>query len=303
MQILIIDPEGGAFPPSESMTQEYVIMKTVMRYILIAALVAVFIKCGYELWEISGQYAQEAQIKAELAPFRPEIPKPQNIRNESGQQGYLPEHITDLSGAALVEVTVQPAASEKIVNQSIAVLQNEVNNDIIGWLTIPDTHIDYPVVIAKDNDYYLQRNIYKKQAAAGSIFMDCRCMQDFGDFNTVIYGHCMKNKSMFGDLKLFADPDFFDSNVSGMFFLKDNTYTLGIFAYMVISGDDTLIYDPTADKDVFFEYVRKNARQYREPAEAEKVVTLSTCAYEYDGARMVLLATIGYDLHPFIGHP
>lgn len=246
-------------------------MKKFIRYLLVAVLVALIQICGYEIWKISEQYDQEAQLKAELTRFRPEIPAPRNNRNDPG-----PVHDTPT----------------EIINQSIIDMQNEINGDIIGWLTIPNTQIDYPVVIAADNDYYLRRNVHKKQAAAGSIFMDCRCSPDFTCFNSVIYGHSMKNDSMFGGLRLFADPVFFDSNVSGALFIKDNTFELKIFAYMVVTADDKIIYNPSADSADFFEYVKKNARKYRDPLATGNILTLSTCSYEYGGARTVLIAAL-----------
>lgn len=290
-------------------------MRMICRTILITVLLVVISVCGHELWKISRQYSEEAQIKDELSQYRPEIPETQSvtkyIKNTeiledkkdiediksiedeiyiSNTANDLPDNVIELPNTTFEEETTQSTVSEKIINQSIIDMQNEINNDIVGWLTIPNTKIDYPFVIAKDNDFYLRRNIYKNQAGAGSIFMDYRCDRDFTDFNTVIYGHEMKNRSMFGDLKLFADPSFFDSNLSGTLFIKDNTYTLEIFACMVVRADDKLIYNPSADRENFFAYAKKYARQYHEPSVAGNVVTLSTCAYEYDGARIVLLA-------------
>jgi len=275
-------------------------MKNITRFLLVTMLITAIGVCGYELRNISGQYAEEAQLKDELSQYRPEFPKPQEKKEEhknaSRPAVALPDYpagsTIDLLDAVFEEETNLSVEPAKIVNQSIIDMQNEINRDIVGWLTIPNTQIHYPFVIADDNDYYLRRNVYKKQAAAGTIFMDYRCAGDFTDFNSVIYGHEMKNGSMFGGLKLFADPGFFDLNASGTLFVKDNTYTLEIFAYMVVRSDDKLIYNPSADRKEFFEYVKNNARRYRDPAPTGNVVTLSTCTYEYDGARIVLLATI-----------
>ena len=271
-------------------------MQRKLKFLLTSALIAVVCVCGHELWKISAQYDDEAQIKKELSQYRPEPPKPpgstESNKDPSAPPIVPPDGTADLPGAPMEEATDQPAAPEVVVNQSVIDMRNDINGDIVGWLTIPNTHVDYPFVLAADNDFYLRRNIYKKQATAGSIFMDYRCAADFSGFNTIIYGHNMKNSGMFGDLRLFADPGFFASNVTGALFVKDNTYTLEIFAYMVVRADDKVIYNPSASRDEFFEYVKKNARRIREPASPGRVVTLSTCAYEYDGARIVLLATI-----------
>jgi len=246
-------------------------MKKIGRAILTIILLFAVAVCGFELREISAQYSSESKIKEELSKYRPKQTNKMQTNSDE---------------------TNQAAASEKIVNQSVIDIRYEINGDIIGWLTVPNTRIDYPVVIAADNDFYLRRNIYKEPMISGSIFMDYRCDKNFSCFNTVIYGHNMKNGSMFGDLKLFADPDFFESNTSGTLFTENNIYTLEIFAYMVVKSDDMLIYNPSSDREEFFEYIKRYARRYREHAAAESVVTLSTCAYEYEGARMVLLAVI-----------
>jgi sortase B len=101
----------------------------------------------------------------------------------------------------------------------------------------------------------------------------------------------MKNGSMFGTLKSFADKDFFETNRYGTIYLPDATLTLEFFAYMVVKSTDTEIYS-ISPSESYFDYIRQNARQYRDIGltDSDRIVTLSTCAYEFDNARMVLLA-------------
>lgn len=75
----------------------------------------------------------------------------------------------------------------------------ELNNDYVGWLYIPDTNISYPIVKGTDNSFYLNHNFLKEESKAGSIFIDCN-VNEFEDRNTIIYGHYMKDGSMFADL-------------------------------------------------------------------------------------------------------
>ena len=86
-----------------------------------------------------------------------------------------------------------------------------INEDYIGWIEIPNTNINYPVLQSEDNNYYLKRDIYKNYLASGSIFLDYR-NNDFSDENTVIYGHYMRNNTMFGQLKKFKEEKFFNKN-------------------------------------------------------------------------------------------
>ncbi|MCL1983072.1 MAG: class B sortase [Clostridiales bacterium] len=241
-------------------------MRKAARTLLIIALTLAICLSGYELWKISEQYILEARIKDEMAKF---IPEAEDAESDE---------------------PAQEAAVEAKGNPWVADMQTDVNSDIVGWLKIPETQIDYPFVLAGDNNYYLRRNLYGKYAAAGSIFMDYRCKEDLTSFNTVIYGHYMKNNSMFGSLSFFADEWFFKSNSAGTISLKDDTYSLEIFAYMVVHAEDEVIYSIDAEESKFFDYVKKNARNYREPTTRGNVVTLSTCTYEFDDARIVLLA-------------
>ena len=231
-------------------------MKRIFKHFSIIVLTAVICLSAYKLWDINERYVREAQIKNMLSGYRPAI-----------------------TGAIKH-------------NQFITELQREVSNDIVGWITIPGTKIDYAFAKTEDNDFYLKRDLYGNYAEAGSIFMDYRCSKDFTDFNTIIYGHNMKNSSMFGDLRLFADEGFFESNLYGTVYLEDGTYTLEFFAYMIVRSDDEVIYNVSAERGEFYEYVKKYARNYREPKRDGRVVTLSTCSYDFNNARIVLLANL-----------
>ena len=84
----------------------------------------------------------------------------------------------------------------------------EVNPDVIGWIRIPGTQIDYPLMQGEDNQYYLERTWKGEPNAAGSIFLEQHCSADLSDFNTIIYGHRMKNGSMFAALKYYNKMDY-----------------------------------------------------------------------------------------------
>ena len=241
-------------------------MKKTVKTLVILILIAAICVSGYNIYKISDQYTQEARVKRSLQKYRPNVKSPDNFGEK-----------TDGSG--------------EVINLRVIELQNEVNSDIIGWLTIPGTRIDYPFVIAGDNSYYLQRDVYGDYSAAGTLFMDYRCARDFSGFNNIIYGHNMKSNSMFGDLALFADRDFFEAHPSGTILLCDRTYTLDFFAYIIVDADDSLIYSISEPEDALLEYISAMAHNYREPVTNEKIVVLSTCSYAYDGARIILIGS------------
>ena len=236
--------------------------------LLYAALVlgsaAVVCYSGYRLWLIQDDYRQEGAMHDAVMEYRPEeTPGP-----ESGMEAV-------------------------ILNQNVIDLQAQYP-DAVGWLALPNTRIDYPFVQGGDNDYYLRRDINGAYALAGTIFIDYRCAGDFTSQNTILYGHHMKNGSMFGTLKAFAQKSFFDKNTHGVIYLPCGTLTLEFFAYMVINPDTEKELYKVVLSDTYFDYVRRKARHYRDIglAKGDKIVTLSTCSYEFDNARMVLLAKV-----------
>lgn len=102
----------------------------------------------------------------------------------------------------------------------------KINPEIVGWITMDDTQINYPIVQAKDNDYYLFRNYKGEDMRAGSIFMDHRNDVKSQNRNTILYGHRMKDGSMFGSLKKMLDEDFLCLivNYITIHYLKDTTW-------------------------------------------------------------------------------
>ena len=231
-------------------------MKKKIRAVIAVALLGVLVFSGLKIWTETEAYRGESDLHKQLLQLKP-----------------MP--------------SVEPA-----VNQGILDLQSQ-NSDLAGWLTVPGTQIDYPFVQAADNDFYLRRDFNGAYALAGTLFMDYRCVKDFTSPNTIIYGHHMRNGSMFGTMKKFRDKDFFAANRTAVIYLPDKTYTVDLFAFMVVRSDDAILYDHEPD-DGFLAYVEQNARHYRDIGATidDRFVTLSTCAYEFDNARMVLIGRI-----------
>ena len=224
---------------------------------------------GYQLWLIVDNNAKEATMHELVLPYRPSLPS----------------------------ATPGGASSAPRTNQRIVELQAKFPG-AVGWLTVPGTRIDYPFAQASDNDFYLHRSLDKRYLYAGTLFMDHQNSKDFSDFNTLIYGHHMKNRSMFGDLQKFTERNFFDSNKTGTVFLANKTYKVSFFAFAVIKPDDANIYDPTistdADKADFLAHLKSASRYYRDLGVGpdDHIITLSTCNYEFDNARMVLVGKL-----------
>ncbi len=109
------------------------------------------------------------------------------------------------------EADTQTEPTEVMLYVDFATLQKE-NPDCIAWIHFPNLDISYPVMQGKDNDEYLRHTFYKEYATAGSIFIDAKNAADFTDWNTFVYGHNMKDGSMFGQLRHYEEEDFYKEN-------------------------------------------------------------------------------------------
>lgn len=166
--------------------------------------------------------------------------------------------------------------------------------DVVGWLTIDDTSIDYVFAQGISNDTYLRSTLDKKYLISGTLFLDYRSAQDFSNFNSIIYGHLMKNGTMFADVEKFQNQEYFNVHKTGTVYTVDTVYTLEIFAYLVVDSTNSTIYDTDITSGSFISYVQQNATQYRtvEIDDTSRVVTLSTCSNVSGNMRSVLVAKI-----------
>lgn len=190
----------------------------------------------------------------------------------------------------------KPAAGDPDSNPTLAELQ-AINPDVLGWLTIDDTHIDYPVVIGETDMEYVNKDVYGDFALSGSIFMDSDNARDLSDAYTLVYGHHMDNGAMFGDVVEFVNTDYFESHPSGTLYLPDATYSIEIFACVQVDAFDSMIYDPLAqngDVSELLNYVDEIAVQSRyigvQPT--DKVIGLSTCAEAETNGRVVIFGRL-----------
>lgn len=170
-----------------------------------------------------------------------------------------------------------------------------INPDVVGWIYIEGTKINYPIVQGSSNETYLYHLINGKYNRSGSIFMDYRNASDYSDQNTVIYGHHMADGSMFADLVDYGSQSFFESHRTGFLFTPLRTYTLTFFAgYVTDVWDDAWQMSFSSDAE-FSQWLQDSiARSAFDsgvlPSVSQHIFTLSTCTYEYNNARFVLAA-------------
>lgn len=167
------------------------------------------------------------------------------------------------------------------------------NEDVVGWIYCAETPINYPVAIAEDNFYYLHRFLDGSYNASGTLFLDCLCERDFSGRNTVIYGHNMNDGSMFASLKNYNQQEYFDEHPVMYLNTPTQNYRIELFAGYVTSASSDTYTIGFVDDAAFQAYLDKMRSQSDFTSDVElstedRVVTLSTCSYEYYDARYVV---------------
>jgi len=171
----------------------------------------------------------------------------------------------------------------------------EINDEIVGWIRINNTKVDYPVVKGMDNEFYLNSNINKEPFKAGSIFMDFRNEGKGLEPHTIVYGHHMKDGSMFGDLMKYKERSFLIENRYIQFNTLYEDIKWEIFsAYITDTGFDYLITEFSNKEDYIAFLESITTKSYMnlgtEVSVEDKILTLSTCTYEFKDARFVVHA-------------
>lgn len=182
----------------------------------------------------------------------------------------------------------------------------KINPDIVGWIVIPDTAINYPIVQTMDNSTYLHQSFEGNKNACGTIFMNTYNHADYTDWNTVIYGHNMKNGSMFATLNKYKDEDFYKEH--------DEVWVLTPYwerKYQIISaheaqdGSETYAIefgDGQYEAHVASEVTQSNYDTGNGYDVEMPMITLSTCTGRGTLSRFVLVCQPVYEtlLNPFI---
>ena len=193
------------------------------------------------------------------------------------------------------------ALSRRVTQEWLAQIDHEklreMNGDYLLWLYAPGTQIDYPVVQDEGNDYYLSHLFNGDRNAAGTLFADYRNQPQLLDPNTILYGHHMRNDSMFGTLTDYEDQEYYEANPYMLATSENEIALLEIFAgYTTDSGDHCYQLAISGEENMNY-FVRKAEEKSDfntsvEVTHEDRVVTLSTCAYDFENARYVVLTRV-----------
>ena len=232
---------------------------------------------GYLLWKNADyqrgaeDYAQAAE-EAEVPPLDPvPLPAPDEPAPQDPNPGLL-ENV-DLDNLRVV------------------------NEDVLGWIVIPDTVLSYPIVQCGDNQYYLNRTWQGKRSSVGAIFMECQCSPDFSDFNTIIYGHRMNNESMFGTLRSYENIDFWREHPSVYVVTDDSIRVYDICSAFEV-GIQEIVYRLDIEESALQQELINFSLEHSVidtgvvPTPDGQMLTLSTCTGHGHSSRWVVQAVL-----------
>lgn len=174
----------------------------------------------------------------------------------------------------------------------------KVNPDVQGWLYQKGTVINYPVVQGTDNDTYLHTRFDKQWSGGGTLFVDYRMEKGFKGFNSIIYGHHMKDGSMFRSIRGYTKEEgYYDKHKTLELATPHGNYHLVVFSAFITKATDENTYKMTYDEAEKQAYIDRAWEQSELPitrdsedvTKDDRLVTLSTCAYDYEEARYIVM--------------
>ncbi len=236
----------------------------------------------------------------DLKPFRPIMVSQgtlDDITNELIAETTAAEIIPigSIQTTVTAEIPQNIAVSEVLpddVRQSLIDSAQSLNNaypDAIGWLYIPDTLINYPIMQSDDNNFYLHHSYDGSGLQSGSVFFDYRCENRFMNPINILYGHNMKNGSMFAGVLNFADSAYFNSHRYGWIATPETVYRIDFFSCAKADMNDEL-YDGSMPVSQWIPHISDRSALFKDAefSEDDRFISLSTCSYEFKNARTIL---------------
>ena len=170
--------------------------------------------------------------------------------------------------------------------------ESPITGEMVAWLTMDGTHIDYPVMQGTDNVHFLNTDPFGQYSLTGSVFLDSRSSPDFSDSYSVVYGHHMDYGRMFGALDDYLDDSYLKQHTAGTLMLgrnADRVCALEVFASMRVSAKESIVFD--MEQDNIRQYIRDHAAVLTVEKE-ERILGLSTCTDANSVTRVVVFCYI-----------
>lgn len=289
----VVDTETAPAEESAVTTKKYKLPDK-LRIALIAVFACVFLVSAYLLIDYFVEGRKQDKIYDDLSqqvdrPTRP-LPDEETYVQDDSPLDTKVHYVTVLNNKTGEYVSVLPQYADLF----------SLNPDFAGWLQIPGTDIDYPVMqTPEDPEYYLGRNFYGEETDRGSIFADARCDLARPSENIILHGHHMRDGTMFGSLMDYEDKSFWEEHKYIFFDTITETHTyevIAVFISSVNAGADFPYYQFVDSDEIGYDSFIRLCKKYSlydtgvEATYGENLLTLSTCEYTADNNRFVVVA-------------
>lgn len=262
-------------------------MKKTTKILLIVLCVVCLLVAGfsaYKLISILGEYKAAVdsydQMSESFVTTDEDIP----------EENKPVETEAPVENTEAAEASAAPETSPITVDFESLLAKNE---DVVGWIFCENTVINYPITQGEDNDEYLHHLLDGTYNSSGTLFVDCECAPEFAGANTIVYGHNMKNGSMFYSLLNYREQSYYDAHPVLYLNTPTQNYKIEVFSGYICNYDsDTYTLSFPSEED-YVNFVNKMKSQSDFNCDVEvtgndRIITLSTCTYEYDNARYVV---------------
>lgn len=249
----------------------------IVYYVILAILLGILV---FSIVKIVSYFKQQADADQQQDDFRNEYVTP----DDGGDQTAPDEGDGD-------EQDNEPAVPDP---ETIKVNFDQMiadYPDVVGYIYAANTKIQYPIVQSSSNDYYLNHDMKGNVNNNGSIFMEHLCASDFSDHNTLIYGHNMKSGLMFAGIVNYKSQSYYDAHPYMYIYTPTQDYRLDLFAGFVCEHDDE-VYALSLSQSQLEAMAAKSTFKSNIGVPTGRVVTLSTCSYEFNDARYVVVGEL-----------
>lgn len=249
-----------------------------MRKIINIILVAIIIVClsiiGYKYYN----YNKDDKLNSEIQDLQPVINEASDSENNSSGENDGQDQSKDGD-------YVNSANEEEL---------KSINSDYKMWIQIENTNINYPVVQGSDNDYYLKHNFRKESNISGTVFVESANDID-NDKNIILYGHNMRNGTMFNNITNYKEESFFNEDNKISIIMNNTLYEYEVFSVYVKNVSEVNLAIGFASEDEFINYAYNEAEEslYKKDVDfsaEDNLITLVTCSYEFTDARTIVVA-------------
>lgn len=249
-----------------------------MRKIINIILVAIIIVClsiiGYKYYN----YNKDDKLNSEIQDLQPVINEASDSDNNSSGENDGQDQSKDGD-------YVNSANEEEL---------KSINSDYKMWIQIENTNINYPVVQGSDNDYYLKHNFRKESNISGTVFVESANDID-NDKNIILYGHNMRNGTMFNNITNYKEESFFNEDNKISIIMNNTLYEYEVFSVYVKNVSEVNLAIGFANEDEFINYAYNEAEEslYKKDVDfsaEDNLITLVTCSYEFTDARTIVVA-------------